>query len=419
MENVFFTPYFFTYFTFPFTKPIMMKRTDTNDRRRFLKMTAAGLAGAALLPHTAEARTSKSGKVIYRTLGRTGVKLPIVSMGAMKDEAMIKAGLTKGVQHFDTAHSYQQGKNETMLGEALKEQDLSQLFTVTKIVPDGMDRQTGLIGDDFTADKFLAMLDISLERLQMKSVDLLYVHAISARQAVMHPEVIKAVNMAKAQGKCKFIGVSTHKNEPEVIRAAIEAEIYDVVLTAYNFKQDHIDDLKAAIAEGAAKGIGFVAMKTMAGGFLDKDKTQAVNTKAALKWALQNEHICTTIPSVATIDQLEESWSVMEKLKLTKEEEQDLDFAREYAGLYCNACNQCDGQCHKKLPIPEIMRSYMYTYGYREMGKAKELLATMGVINDPCSDCSSCPVTCTKNFAVSEKVKAVSRLVDVPDDFIA
>ncbi|MBR8537962.1 aldo/keto reductase [Carboxylicivirga sediminis] len=395
-----------------------MNRTNKNNRRHFLKVTAAGLAGATLLPQASEAKAKKDDKIIYRTLGRTGIKLPIVSMGAMKDATMIKAGLTLGVRHFDTAHVYQKGKNETMLGEALKGQDLSQLFTVTKVVPDDMDRQTGLVGEGCTAESFLKMFDTSLERLQVKSVDLLYVHAVSTKQAVQHPEVLKAIKKAKEQGKCKFLGVSTHKNEPEVIRAAIDAGIYDVVLTAYNFKQDHIKELNAAIAEGVAKGLGFVAMKTMAGGFLDKDKTKAVNTKAALKWAMQNENICTSIPSVATIDQLEESWGIMEKLKLTKEEERDLEFARDYAGLYCNACNQCDGQCRKNLPIPEIMRSYMYTYGYRDMGKAKELLANMGVVNDPCSDCGDCTVSCVKQFAVGDKVKAVSRLMDVPDEFI-
>ncbi len=397
---------------------MVMNKENKTNRRHFLKMTAAGIAGASLIPHTTEAKSKHNSKVIYRTLGRTGIKLPIVSMGAMKDASMVKAGLVKGVKHFDTAHVYQKGKNETMLGEALKGQDLNELFTVTKVVPDDMDRSTGLIGEGCTAENFLKMFDISLERLQVKQVDLLYVHAVSTRQAVLHPEIIKAVKRAKEQGKCKFLGVSTHKNEPEVIRAAIEAEIYDVVLTSYNFKQDHLEELNKAIAEGAAKGIGFVAMKIMAGGFLDKDQTKPVNTKAALKWAMQNEHMCTCIPSFKTIDQLEESWSIMEKLKLTKQEEKDLEFARDYAGLYCNACNQCDGQCAKNLPIPEIMRSYMYTYGYREMGKAKELLANMGVVNDPCSDCDQCTVSCVKNFVVGEKIQSVSRLMAVPDDFI-
>ncbi|MCT4588897.1 MAG: aldo/keto reductase [Carboxylicivirga sp.] len=395
-----------------------MNDAKKNNRRHFLKMTAAGLAGATLLPHSAEARSKAKDKIIYRTLGRTGIKLPIVSMGAMKDPTMIKAGLAIGVKHFDTAYVYLEGKHEAMLSEALKEQDLSQLFTVTKVYPDDLDQKTGMIGEGCTAEGFLKMFDTSLERLKVKSVDLLYVHAISTRQAVQHPEIIKALKLAKEQGKCKYLGVSTHKNEPEVIRAAIEAEIYDVVLTAYNFKQDHIEDLNKAIDEGAAKGIGFVAMKTMAGGFLDEEKTKPVNTKAALKWALQNEHICTSIPSVATIDQLEESWGVMKKLKMSKEEERDLEFARDYAGLYCNACSQCEGQCQKNLPIPEIMRSYMYTYGYREMGKAKELLAKMGVVNDPCSNCDACTVSCVKNFAVGEKVQKVSRLMNVPDEFI-
>ncbi|MBK3519363.1 aldo/keto reductase [Carboxylicivirga marina] len=395
-----------------------MNKTNKNDRRHFLKMTAAGLAGATLLSHTAEAKSKKKAKVIYRTLGRTGVKLPIVSMGAMKDGAMVKAGLAKGVKHFDTAHVYQKGKNESMLSEALHGHELRELLTVTKVLPDDMDRKTGLIGEGCTAENFLKMFDISLERLQVESVDLLYVHAVSTKQSVLHPEIIKAVKIAKEQGKCRWLGVSTHKNEPEVIRAAIEAGIYDVVLTAYNFKQDHREEINKAIEEGVTKGIGFIAMKVMAGGFLDKDQNDPVNTKAALKWALQNENICTSIPSFTTIDQLEESWSVMEKLKMTKQEAKDLEFAREYAGLYCNACSQCDGQCQKNLPIPEIMRSYMYTYGYREMGKAKELLASMGMVNDPCSNCNECTVTCVKSFAVGEKVQSVSRLMDVPDDFI-
>jgi MinD superfamily P-loop ATPase len=60
----------------------------------------------------------------------------------------------------------------------------------------------------------------------------------------------------------------------------------------------------------------------------------------------------------------------------------------------------------------------MYTYGYREMGKAKTLLTDMGMVNDPCSGCNECTVSCVKNFAVGEKVQNVSRLMNVPDDFI-
>lgn len=51
-----------------------------------------------------------------------------------------------------------------------------------------------------------------------------------------------------------FIGTSTHANEPEVIKATVDAGIWDVVLTSYNFVQEHREDVKKAIAYAVSKG---------------------------------------------------------------------------------------------------------------------------------------------------------------------
>ena len=50
---------------------------------------------------------------------------------------------------------------------------------------------------------------------------------------VLHHELLEAVTRAKKEGKAKHVGVSTHKNEPEVIKAAIESDVYEVVLIGY------------------------------------------------------------------------------------------------------------------------------------------------------------------------------------------
>jgi MinD superfamily P-loop ATPase len=50
---------------------------------------------------------------------------------------------------------------------------------------------------------------------------------------------------------------------------------------------------------------------------------------------------------------------------------------------------------------------------------AKNLLADLGTSEDPCSDCDSCNITCSRNFAVKDKIKDVSRLVNIPPDFLA
>ena len=163
-------------------------------------------------------------------------------------------------------------------------------------------------------------MDLSLQRLQMDYVDILYLHGVSHREVALHPEFLDALRTLKQQGKIRFAGVSTHQSEPDVIEAITEDPVYDVVLTSYNFNQGHRDQVKEKIALAAGKGIGIIAMKTMAGGFMDKERNLPVNCRAALKWVLQDPNVHTTIPGITSFDQLTENTGVMENLEMTEEE---------------------------------------------------------------------------------------------------
>jgi uncharacterized protein len=387
------------------------RMTDFN-RRTFLKTSLVGASGAILaspaLARTTQQTETTPKKLIRRKLGRTGIALPIVSMGIMRADnpALVKAALKGGIVHLDTAHSYQRGKNEEMLGDLLKEYPRDSFVISTKIPPSGR-------------DQMVADMDLSLKRLQMKQVDIVYLHGPDSKDPVLNAEYMEFMKGLKASGKTKFIGVSTHKNEPAVIQAAIDAGIYDVVLTSINFKQDHYAEVRAAIAKAAKAGLGIVAMKTMAGGFLDKERAKPVNCVAALKWVLQDENITTAIPGVTTFDMLAENLRVNEDLGMTDKEKADLAYAGTERGLYCQGCEQCTDGCTKGLPIPEMMRAYMYTYGYGSPAQGRELLAKLGVQSDPCRDCSDCLAECSKGFNVREKITDVSRLHNVPEEFLA
>ena len=176
--------------------------------------------------------------------------------------------------------------------------------------------------------------------------------------------------------------------------------------------------MEEAIKKAADAGLGVVAMKTMAGGFLDKERNQPVNAKAALKWALKNPNIHTSIPGFTSFDQLNDDLSIFEDMELTEEEKKDILLAQTSQGLYCTGCEECLDQCKKGLNIPDLMRAYMYTYGYRELAKAKKLVAELNLPSNVCSDCGDCTVHCTKGFSVSEKVTDVHRILKVPSDFI-
>jgi len=196
-----------------------------------------------------------------------------------------------------------------------------------------------------------------------------------------------------------------------------EAKIHDVVLTAYNFRQDHRDEVRKAIAEAAGAGIGIVAMKTQAGAYWDKEKQHPINMKAALKWVLNDTNVTTAVPGMTAFDQLEEDLAVMTDLTLTEQELKDLKVDL-HGGLYCQHCRQCLPGCPLGLPVPDLMRSYMYAYGYRNPGLARDLLEELGIPSDPCRNCGACTVKCAKGFDVADRIKDIVRLKDIPADFL-
>lgn len=383
----------------------------------------AGAAGLAVLDRTALAGgiNSDNEPIVYRTLGKTGLKVPVISFGVMRSDnsALVKAGYDAGITMFDTAHGYMNGRNEEMLGNFFSSLPRDSFILATKVKPAGVDSRTGLPSKDTTAEDFLAKFDLSLQRLKMDYVDILYMHAVDSVEMVRHKEIVNTMLELKKSGRVRFIGISTHKNEPLVINTMAADGIWDVVLTSYNFKQTHLSDLNSALKVAGEAGIGVVAMKTMAGGWLDKEKTRAVNPKAALKWVLSNPDVHTTIPGITAFDQLTADLEVMKDLTLTVSEKDELMAGISSRGLYCNACSICKPGCPNNLPIPELMRAYMYAYGYGNLQLASELISETAVKGDPCAGCDTCVATCVKGFDLRDKISDISRLANVPLDLFA
>jgi len=404
-------------------------------RRAFLKRGLTGLAAVGAIPGAVKAaalapagsgkagasETQAQAKPIVRTLGKTGLKIPVVSMGVMNADnpAVVQAALDSGIFMLDTAHVYQRGRNEQMIGQVVKGKPRDSYMIATKVPGPGKDRSMQGLEGEALQKNFLDKFDLSLERLGLDHVEILYLHNNSTREDVQNPAIIEALQKAKKSGKARFVGMTTHSNEPAVIRATIEAKVYDVVLTAYNFNHDYREEIRKAVAEAAAAGLGVVAMKTQAGAYWDKERQQPINMRAALKWVLNDPNVTTAIPGFTTFDQLKEDLTVMTDLKLTPQELKDLRLGEQVAGLYCQQCGQCVPGCSKSLPIPDLMRSYMYAYGYRNLQAAHELVGSLDVAENPCGSCASCSVVCAKGFDIADRVRDIARLRGVPGDFLA
>jgi hypothetical protein len=403
-------------------------------RRAFLKKGLTGLAAASTVPGVLKAAAfgakdpaanlgtgQAAAKPIVRTLGKTGLKIPVVSMGVMNADnpSVVQAALESGIVLLDTAWGYQRGQNEKMIGQVIAGRPRGSFMIATKVPGPNRDRSMQGLDDAGVEKAFLAKFDESLGRLGLDHVEILYLHNNTSPEHVQNQAIIGALQKAKKAGKARFIGITTHGNEPAVIRATIAMKAYDVILTAYNFRQDYTADLRKAVAEATAAGMGIVAMKTQAGAYWDKEKQQPINMRAALKWVLNDPNVTTAIPGFTTFDQLKEDFSVVTDIRLTPEELKDLRMGEQVAGLYCQQCGRCVPGCPKALPLPDLMRSYMYAYGYRNLQAAHELVGSLDISGDPCGDCASCSAVCAKGFDIADRVKDISRLRAVPGDFFA
>ena len=386
----------------------MAMKTSMN-RRGFLRNTVkAGsiIAAPALLSWEPVQETPGLPK---RAFGKTGTELPILSMGVMRADNpnLVRAALNAGIVHFDTAHGYQQGRNEEMLGKVFKGTPREKLFIATKIKP------------GVSAASFAEQFALSLKRLQMDYVDVLYLHGVSDRQTIQQADYLALMQQLKAEGKIRNAGISTHSNEAAAIHAAVETGVYRVALTSYNFKQHHTEAMAGALEEANRAGFGIVAMKTMMGGFMDSARRQPVDAGAALKWAWQNPNIHTAIPGFTTFDELEVCLRAVRNLEMTASEKAFLASVQDLPGLYCQGCRECIPQCPAGLPIPDMMRAYMYGYGYKASSLARETLDELTLPPAVCTNCETCSVRCVNGFNVAERISDIVRLKTVPVEFLA
>ncbi|MDM7926365.1 MAG: aldo/keto reductase [bacterium] len=393
-----------------------MDRTPQN-RRDFLKTGLAGAAGLALLGgRGVSAGPFRTGDrpTAVRTLGRTGIRLPVVSMGAgdTQDPALVTAALDAGIVLLATSAYYYNGQNETMIGRIVKGRKRDSAVIMTSAMADGFDHKAGVWTASTRAEPFVEKFEGCLKRLEMETVDIFLLPFVARRESVFFEPLLRAMEKIRKEGKARFIGVATHQFEHEAIRAAAETGVYDVVMTALNFRKDNRLEILSAAEAASKAGMGVIAMKTMAGAFWDREKTKPINASAALKWAVQNPCVTTAVPGITTYEQLAADVAVMRDPSLTAGEKAELQLsaAAPADGPFCQQCGQCVGQCRDGLDMPTLMRSYMYAYGYGNLEHARQTLALARRPENVCGECRDCAVRCPMRSDVRGKIRDIARL---------
>jgi predicted aldo/keto reductase-like oxidoreductase len=374
------------------------------NRREFLKTgiigTSSALIGISALAEAAEQLSASAPfafpKPVYRTLGRTGLKITVVSFGAMltPESEVIRIALDNGVNYVDTARRYMDGKNEEIVAKALKGKR-DKVYVATKTLPTSTSKED-----------IIRNVETSLKSLGTDYIDVIQLHNLTEKARIFIPETREALLKLKRQGKVRFFGVTTHQNQAEVLNALVDDKdkFFDTALVKYN--TDSSREVADAIARAAQSGIGIIAMKTQKGGYQPSNMGKISPHQALLKWALQNRHITAAIPGMKDLSQLKEDIAVM-GMPFTYADRRILDrYNSAVQSYYCDFCAGCAGTCPLGVEISTINRSLMYAEGYRNgdlaLSTYREVPAKVSA--SACLDCSGCVATCVRGLDISEKM---------------
>lgn len=379
------------------------KKPEGMNRRTFLKVGMVGTTSALIgknalaeaIQSIAESRPFVAPKPVYRTLGRTGMKISVVSFGAglILEPEVLRIAFDHGINYVDTARSYMDGKSEEIVGKALTGRR-DKLFVATKTISTSK--------EDIIRD-----VETSLKTLKTDHVDVIQLHDLSSKERIFNSKSREALFQLKKKGKVRFFGVSTHKNQSQVLNALVDDKdrFFDTCLVAYNFESSK--EVGDAIERAARAGIGIIAMKTQAGGY----KTEAMGVisphQAALKWVLQNPNITMAIPGMKDLSQVKENIAVMGMPFKTADAHILQKYHAAVASFYCDLCGTCEGTCPRGVEISTINRSLMYAEGYesRELAVSTYREVPRTASAAVCLACPVCVASCARGLNIATKMQ--------------
>ena len=352
-------------------------------RRQFLQVLGAAgigsMAGAVIGPTAADAAAMTVGT---RSFGRTGIKVPILSLGTMFDtganQLLLRQAVKWGVTYWDTAQHYNRWGSEMGIGKYLGKysEDRKKIFLVTK-------------SGNRNAQGLTAELEDSLNNLKTDYIDLFFLHAVSDAESELTPEIKGWAEKMKSKGKIRLFGFSTHSNMAQCLSHAATLGWIDGIMTTYNYKVMTTDEMKRAIDACHKAGSGLTAMKTQASSSwsymgLESDKSQALGKRfidkgmtkeqARLLAVWTDERIATICSQMNTMTILKANTeAAVNQARLTASDRRFFEAeAQATAAHYCAGCTAtCQPMLAAAVPVGKIMRCLMYARSYGDHFRAQ------------------------------------------------
>jgi predicted aldo/keto reductase-like oxidoreductase len=373
----------------------MTGKNKTWSRRDFMKIAGAAGVGAVVSPMkhltgagvTSESEVSAPRYVPKRPFGKSGIDVSILALGGtlnfVSNQLLLSQALKMGVTCWDTSRNYIGGKSEKGIGKYFQKfpEDRKKVFLVTK-------------SGNLEPDNLTQHLYESLQQMKTAYIDLFLIQAVSNVKEKINNDIQAWAEKAKARGKIRLFGFSTHKNMENCLADGAKLGWIDGIMTTYNYRWMHTDGMQKAVDACTEAGIGLIAMKTQAALVANLFSDLGKETDAALKLNRQFTDkgftteqaklksvwenpaiasICSHMPNMTLLQA--NVVAASNKTALSFNDKQLMEqYARETSRGYCTGCAAiCEQALADAVPISDIMRYLMYYYNYGDQQRAIRL----------------------------------------------
>ncbi len=389
-------------------------------RREFIKsgivLPAVGLGTTA----STEANAAEKSRVQrYTQLGNTDIHMSDISCGTgrLPSASMVLRAIDQGINYFDTAPDY--GRSEEYIGQALqRHKQRDKLYIASKFCDD-VPYEAGVshLRAGSSKAQYKQAVEHSLKRLKTDYLDVAFVHAmgeIKDYQAelarLLDPNMLQAADELKQEGKIRYLAVSSHgpHNMEKLMLEAVNSGHFDLIMPAFNFMK--FPKVPELLKQAKAKGVGVVAMKTLAGARdMDLDPKGAVFEHAAFKWVLQHPEVAGLVVTMKRAKDID-LYLQASGAKMTAADRLSLDrYALQFGSDYCRTgCGDCETGCPAGVPIASILRYQMYFDSYEDEKRAMQSYVALGTDASPCLNCAveTCAAGCEYGLPVPMKLRA-------------
>lgn len=373
----------------------------------------------------------------YRKLGKTSDEVSVLGMGCLRlpratcdgkecvdlemAEDLIIRAYEKGINYFDCAPAYCDGKCEQIVGNAVKK-FRKEVMLASKIPLQEVKK----------TEDYRRWLENSLDRMQTDYLDNYLFWGINRdmfEKVIIPFDLLEEGRKAKEEGLIRRMSVSVHDTPENIIYLLEQAEkcgiAFDTVLCQYNLLDRKNTEVLAFAKE---RGIGTLVMGPVAGGRLawpsdlgEKlgEYNQVPTSELALRYVMENENVDCTLSGMSSLAMLDENTALADKIgdiNYGFEEHvlEAVEKLEELSQLYCTGCDYCQ-PCPAQIKISKILylvncdRIYgLHTYARQEF---ERYCKNYGIPFEACVNCGQCEKRCPQSLKIRQELKKACEIL--------